>query len=42
MTVHSQQLDWNNLAEEQKIERIRQEQLNEIMAGSDMAATENF
>jgi len=32
--------NWKDLGQEEKLERIRQEQLNEIMAGSDLAVTE--
>ena len=41
-TVHSQPADWNLLPDDQKIEMMRQEQLNEIMAGSEMAQTEKI
>ena len=41
-TYSAQPFDWDNLAEEQKLERIRQENLNEIMAGSELAATDKM
>lgn len=36
MTAQSGPFDWNNMHEEQKLERIRQEQLNEIMQNSEL------
>lgn len=40
LTVQSQPHDWRTMHEEQKLEQVRQDQLNQIMAGSECAATE--
>ncbi len=42
MTVQSQPAEWGHLQDDQKLDRIRQEHLNEIMAGSDAAMTEHI